>query len=510
MKIKTIQLRTVILITLFIISGIFLAYRPVFDTDFGWHLRVGEYILRTRSIPYTDLFSFSVPHYPYVYHSWLTEVLMYISYRLFGWWGVSLLYSLVFTGISALLSKITALSTGRNVSFFTPLVLIPALIITIGFRTQSISALLLTALIYLLTSSKIVPVQKDTFFAWTKQANMHWVLIILTLWINLHGGFVLGFGFLILYLLMMIVQQMRSSQFGAKSFAYPAVTILLIITSMTVLNPYGVRSWEQAIQMANNPVAAAENVDWQPIWKSIQNYDQYYLLPFFLSGLFFVAMSVQNSKKGTPLKITAVLFFLLLFESRRYMFPFLIVISPFLVSLIQDVFAYALDKNRTYKFPYIIALSVLFISLISNSLKTQLFTYCAYTNKVCYAEVADEHNPPPNFPVHATAFMKEYGVPTHLFNHANWGGYLIYAFPEHRFFYDGRMDNFFNNGESFLAEYLSIQHAQGDWKEKLEQYDINGVLGAPNWELVHELKNDSDWNVVYENETSILLEKISD
>jgi hypothetical protein len=37
----------------------FFAARPLSDGDFWWHLKTGEYILNTRSIPKTDFFSFT-------------------------------------------------------------------------------------------------------------------------------------------------------------------------------------------------------------------------------------------------------------------------------------------------------------------------------------------------------------------------------------------------------------------------------------------------------------------
>ncbi len=33
------------------------AAQPITDPDFWWHLRTGQYIVETKSIPYTDIFS---------------------------------------------------------------------------------------------------------------------------------------------------------------------------------------------------------------------------------------------------------------------------------------------------------------------------------------------------------------------------------------------------------------------------------------------------------------------
>src|SRR3972149_4366923 len=83
------------LIFLFWAAVFVLCIKVVIDTDFGWHLRIGEIIFSTKSIPNSDIFSFSLPDYPYVYHSWLGELLIYIFYKLGGFWGVSLFFAAI-------------------------------------------------------------------------------------------------------------------------------------------------------------------------------------------------------------------------------------------------------------------------------------------------------------------------------------------------------------------------------------------------------------------------------
>src|SRR3974390_1888296 len=55
------------------------------DCDTGWHIRTGEYILRTGSVPEHDLFSFSRPEQPWFAWEWLSDV---IFARLHAWGGL--------------------------------------------------------------------------------------------------------------------------------------------------------------------------------------------------------------------------------------------------------------------------------------------------------------------------------------------------------------------------------------------------------------------------------------
>ena len=52
--------------------------------DFWWHLKAGEIIVTTRSIPRTDLFSFTAAGKPFILQNWLVEVIYYATYQAGG------------------------------------------------------------------------------------------------------------------------------------------------------------------------------------------------------------------------------------------------------------------------------------------------------------------------------------------------------------------------------------------------------------------------------------------
>ncbi|MEY3658031.1 MAG: hypothetical protein RL425_792, partial [Pseudomonadota bacterium] len=72
------------------------------DGDTGWHLAVGEFIWHHRSIPETDPFSYSFRGAPWVAHEWLTDILMYLAFRLGGWAGLAILFGLAFAAFFAI------------------------------------------------------------------------------------------------------------------------------------------------------------------------------------------------------------------------------------------------------------------------------------------------------------------------------------------------------------------------------------------------------------------------
>src|SRR5207245_3074931 len=48
-----------------------LAAQPITDPDFWWHLKTGQYIVETRTIPHTDIFSTLRFGSEWVTHEWL-------------------------------------------------------------------------------------------------------------------------------------------------------------------------------------------------------------------------------------------------------------------------------------------------------------------------------------------------------------------------------------------------------------------------------------------------------
>jgi hypothetical protein len=60
------------------------------DSDTGWHIRTGEWILNKRRIPSTDLFSFTRTGQPWFAWEWLSDVSMAAAHSHFGLGGVAL------------------------------------------------------------------------------------------------------------------------------------------------------------------------------------------------------------------------------------------------------------------------------------------------------------------------------------------------------------------------------------------------------------------------------------
>ncbi len=75
------------------------------DGDTGWHIRTGEYILDTHSVPSHDLFSFSKAGQPWFAWEWLSDVIFAVLHRAWGLKGVVVFSGLVLSLSATLLFR---------------------------------------------------------------------------------------------------------------------------------------------------------------------------------------------------------------------------------------------------------------------------------------------------------------------------------------------------------------------------------------------------------------------
>jgi len=108
------SVRDIIFIFLFwsLLAGA-LSNRPLADADIGWHIRTGEQILATHSLPRTDQFSSTMQGQPWFAWEWLYDILLGILHQACGLNGVVWLCALlVATVFAMLLSQLLRRGTG--------------------------------------------------------------------------------------------------------------------------------------------------------------------------------------------------------------------------------------------------------------------------------------------------------------------------------------------------------------------------------------------------------------
>jgi len=469
-----------------------LALRPTQDPDFGWHLKVGEYILKTGQIPRHDLFSFSLPGYPYVYHSWLSDILIAKSFRLFGLWGPTLLFLLVFVASIFFIYQSLPKELKENLIVrLTLLFFVPISAALVGARIRVFSFLALSILYFFL---------KD--FIEKKNKFIFFTPILFLIWANLHGGFILGVIFLTFAILILFFQAVLGKSHLAPKDFLTLFSIWFFSLITPLFNPYFIGVYRQAFQMGTNSLSYRINADWQPILTSGPQF--FYGILIALIIFFFLSLIVFSKAKIDSFeKILFLAFSLLTFISGRFLLVLLVILIPQAANLLAGI-----RKNFNFgkvvaTIPFRVSILVLIFTFLGVIVGNILNLFAFYSSDKNYARLTK-----PPYPFAAVEFLKNQKASLKILNDFNWGGYLIWQMPERKVFSYGAMDNFFVNGHSFAQDYLEIVNLGPRWRMLLEDYKIEGVFVSKTWPVIQGLSILPDWRLVFEDEQSVIFFKV--
>lgn len=152
------------------------------DADMLWHLRTGQDILATGHFPWRDAYSWTMQGQEWIAKEWLSQVLFALAFRLAGWTGVALLaltaactaYALVFAALE------------RRAGW--PLALGAVWLIGLAGNFH------LLARPHVLAWPVAVWFAIGLLEAAEAGRAPRWIFaLVMALWANLHGSFLLGF-----------------------------------------------------------------------------------------------------------------------------------------------------------------------------------------------------------------------------------------------------------------------------------------------------------------------------
>jgi hypothetical protein len=461
--------------------------RTIEDPDLWWHLKTGQYILDTKSIPRTDIYSFTNPSKEWVTHEWLSEVIMYGIYKALGWTGLFLIFSL----LVAISFWIIYTRCRRDAP---PLIVGGILVLaemaampTIAPRPR-IFTLLFTAIFLAILDQFL---KGDKRYIW-------WLVPCTALWVNLHGGFLLGPALIIVAAVGTLFDGWEKEEPSFQILASIRTLGLLLITCLLagLINPNLIRIYSYPFETLFSPVQQAFIHD----WFSPDFHDNSFLplAVLILALIVGSALSTQRSNWSSLLFVLASCFATL--RSARHVSILALAAVPMLVEHWHNwitTTAYGKRSITTADTPAkgvpLLLNAVLVLTVGVAHIPRIWQTLVHYPT---YAEFVQ--------PVKAVEFIKSENLPKEIFNKFEWGGYLIWTLPSHRVYIDGRPDMY---GDKFVAQYLNIYNGSKGWEETLNQFGVRTLLIDPQAPLVNRLVEETDWKRVYEDKQSVVFIK---
>jgi len=465
----------------------------VVDADYWWHLRTGQWILEEGRIPYTDPFSFTMQGQPWIAHSWLAEVAMYLLYQYVGPFSLFLLRSLLQVGTWALLFKML---WERWPRLWGPLLLLlVASFAATKFwlvRPNTISLVLIVVVLYLWYR-----------FKWYGQDRLWLLPPLFVLWANVHSGWIYG---------LVLLGALFGGEFLAgrhwpdpfilerKRWLRLGLFSLLCIPAIAV-NPYGLRLLLYPFSYYLGRITL--HTDYVAEWLSPDFHQPSNLLLALLILALIAALAWRKSTLGPAETLALLLFVALALNSVRAAG----IAIPLLLWAIAGVMGQEvaprpiLARRGAWRPPAQKTVWAWYggtLLLVLMLLAAMGIEYVAWGR-------ANGFDGEKMVPQGAAAALDEIDA-QRTFNSYNWGGYLIWRFyPERLVFIDGRADLY---GDDLFLEYLQVAEAAPTWEEVLSTYQVDAVICEHQGPLATLLAVDSGWQPVYEDTLAAVFRRV--
>ncbi len=476
------------------------------DSDTGWHIRTGEWILMTRHIPRVDMFSFTKNGEPWIAWEWLADIVMAVAHQIAGLRGVVLITLLVLGATSVSVYRNTVTESGNR--------LIAIVLTWLAMAASRVH--------WLARPHLVTPLMAAIFCGVLNQVERQgdsrklWILPpLMMLWANLHGGFFVGVVIVGTYAIGAAVEDLfRGSRQNCLVRARNYAWTIVGCTLASFVNPYGYHLHSHV----------AEYLGTTFYWQRITEFES---LDFHSSTAAYfetllvlsIAAAAWHFASGRLIHTSSLLIWshLALFSARNIPI-FAAVAAPSIGRAIREWLEYA-----PARVPWIRWLSGSIteieagLSTIANRQQrsrwhvlpiccvlmcASLLAHPGRLKGFCAGFSGDR------FPVQAASFLsrERLGPPRRLYSSWQWGGYLIYRlWPSLTVFNDGRTDFY---GPAFVVEGLHVWNVSPDWREVLEHYGVNSVLVPVDSPLASVLRETHAWNVVYQDRIAVLFDKI--
>jgi hypothetical protein len=467
-----------------------MAARVSADSDTFWHLRAGAWILEHREVLRADPFSLTRNGEPWEYPGWLAEIALYGAFRAFGYAGLNLLTAASVVAAFALLWP-----TLEGPALLKAFVLCLAAVTSAVYwsaRPQILSFALAAAFLFVLEKWRDAGIRRL------------WVLpVLIALWANLHGGFVIGFLLLFIYLAGALVEIGREVFFSGVALpnAWRArkveviglVGAVLLSVAAVGVNPDG----PSMLLYPFKTVSIGVLQDYIQEWQS-PNFHRLEVQPFLwmlLLGSLAFALSTRTKRASELIGFLGFAAMGLL--AGRNIALFALVAAPPLSrhagSAIEPL------VRRIRRGPDVppgtarlLNTALFVLALIAAAIKIAI-PLGGEVNRQAIRE---------RLPVAAADWIREHRPVGPLFNSYNWGGYILWAlYPEYPSFVDGRTDLF---DDEILSDYLLTWRAEPGWEEVFARWGIRLALLEPGAPLVLALEM-SGWERLYEDDQAIVM-----
>ncbi|OAF06225.1 hypothetical protein AYJ54_20490 [Bradyrhizobium centrolobii] len=418
--------------------------------DLGWHLAAGDLIRDRGEVPFQDPWSFTLGEKRWYNLSWLWDVIASALYQYTGFGGLVILIVACGAIIAGYLAfcclRSGASALAACIAVFSACLLYPCYEAAPNM--------------YLAAAPNIATMLFSVIFYGECLRRRRWYLlpVMMVLWVNLHGGFVLGFPIIGVFCGAALL---RRDWVNFRNYFFAGVGCLAAI----FVNPLGWHIYDGVTATLGHFIQA--NIgEWRPYFHNMEIPGS---IPGITYALTFVALELRyRGSTRVPLepRLLAWLFLILgLYQFRYISFFFMFSTVPLALHIdrLLPKRLSGLQAQRALLAAGIIGVCALPLTFI------QVRPALALPNMLSEEDAR---------------YLEAHASHARLLNHWNVGGYLIFrTHGSVPVFVDGRAATAYP--DDLLRDYLKLVRWEIDetaWDAVIEKYKIDAVL----WVKAHE------------------------
>jgi hypothetical protein len=445
------------------------------DPDLWGHVRFGQDMISAQSVHVPDHYSFAADK-TWVNHEWLAEVLMASAFDRAGMTGLIVLRLALVGGLMCLLAS--ALPRSHRLT----VMVVSAAGLGIFLRAYPIRPQLMSLLLFGLVCRAMYRADEHKTLR-----PLLAVPPLFAIWVNLHGGWIVGFGVFGLWTAMSLFD----ASWRARSFL---ALVIGAAAAATLVSPYGFEMWTFLADTVR--VERPMIGDWQPT---------YALAPgFWGAWIAGFVISIAAIRRGLParswaaLAITVGLGVMAVRVSR--LDAFFTIAAVFLAAR-----SFRREQEAVTWQPPIDRVARVRPDVARWSLATcAVILAAAVTTRASSIPVASGTVPD----AHVAQFVRDQRLTGKMLTWFDWGQYVIWHFgPRLQVSMDGRRETVYS--DDVIAAHLRFYFGERDEWRYADELGADYVLLPTGLPVVNRLKKNG-WTTVCQGESATLLSRTRD
>ena len=463
------------------------AYRTVVDTDIGWQMAAGRYLVEHGSVPRHDVFSYTARGAEWIYPP-------FSGLLLYGVWRAGGYEALTWLGVAAAAGILALLLLPRRAGFVTAALAViaaPKIAFHSLPRANLFTAVLFAVLLLILWRHHHSEPGAAPALGRKASGRALWLLpVLMAAWVNLNLGFAAGLALLAAYAGMELLEMLRPAARGAaRARLRVAVPWLAAAALATLANPWGPRIYAALGRQARVMEEHRETItEWSAVRFTPETFDQllawrdprsatWWLL---IAAAVAIVAALRRRRFGPAALLAAIAAVSLTAVRLQGLFAVTAVVVA--GSLLDDEIRRPARTPATFRprslariapaagLAAFVALLLLLAGVRVADLVTNRYYLTSGEIAVFGAGLTRWH------PAGAAGFLTRQRPPGRLYNDYNFGGYLVFTLPQYPVFIDGRAIPFSTDlvrQSRLLAE---LPPDSSEWQQTAARWNINAVV----------------------------------